>query len=36
MDHLINNINEALRLEGIRESLKNGKFGIEKENVRDD
>ncbi|PKQ67509.1 bifunctional glutamate--cysteine ligase GshA/glutathione synthetase GshB [Labilibaculum manganireducens] len=36
MDHLINNINEALRLEGIRESLKNGKFGIEKENVRVD
>ncbi|MDM8158556.1 bifunctional glutamate--cysteine ligase GshA/glutathione synthetase GshB [Labilibaculum sp. K2S] len=36
MNHLINNINEALRLEGIRESLKNGKFGIEKENVRVD
>ncbi len=36
MDHLINNIREALQLEGIRESLKNGKFGIEKENVRVD
>ncbi|BAX82516.1 bifunctional glutamate--cysteine ligase GshA/glutathione synthetase GshB [Labilibaculum antarcticum] len=36
MNHLINNINEALQLEGIRESLKNGQFGIEKENVRVD
>lgn len=36
MDNIINNIKEALQLEGIRESLKNGKFGIEKENVRVD
>ena len=36
MDRLINNITEALKCEGIRKSLVNGQFGIEKENVRVD
>jgi glutamate--cysteine ligase len=36
MEHLMNSIAKTLQLEGIRKSLKNGKFGIEKENVRVD
>lgn len=36
MNHLINNITEALKCVGIRKSLVNGQFGIEKENVRVD
>ncbi|WP_372754000.1 bifunctional glutamate--cysteine ligase GshA/glutathione synthetase GshB [Labilibaculum sp.] len=36
MEHLMNSIANALQQEGIRKSLKNGKFGIEKENVRVD
>jgi len=36
MDNLINNIAETLSCESIRASLINGKFGIEKENVRVD
>ncbi|MGQ1910014.1 bifunctional glutamate--cysteine ligase GshA/glutathione synthetase GshB [Marinifilum sp. RC60d5] len=36
MNHLINNINEALKCGGIRKSLIDGQFGIEKENVRVD
>ena len=36
MDHLINNITESLKNEGIQNSLINGQFGIEKENVRVD
>ncbi|MPQ46827.1 bifunctional glutamate--cysteine ligase GshA/glutathione synthetase GshB [Marinifilum sp. N1E240] len=36
MDKLINNIAETLSCESIRASIINGKFGIEKENVRVD
>lgn len=36
MNYLFNDIAKVLKHEGIRESLKNGQFGIEKENVRVD
>jgi len=36
MDNLLNNIADTLQCESIRNSVMNGKFGIEKENVRVD
>lgn len=36
MNNLLNNIADTLKIEGIRDSITHGKFGIEKENVRVD